>query len=199
MDKKNENIYQIVFRKGGDVFLHGNMCLRKIDREDLGLLACLKSDSWLGTHQVTIANDEDQDRWFKSLCHNVNSPKNLVLIATMNNAKVGIFKIFGADYINRTADVGWDVFEDFRGKGLGKQLVIAGCAFCFDILALRRLTAEILANNIASLKCAKFAGFTIEGTKRQAVHRLGEYIDSLVLGMLISDKNLALQSKVSPL
>jgi RimJ/RimL family protein N-acetyltransferase len=114
------------------------------------------------------------------------------------NAKVGIFKIFGADYINRTADVGWDVFEDFRGKGLGKQLVAAGCAFCFDILALHRLTAEILANNIASLKCANAAGFQIEGTKRHAVHRLGEYIDSLVLGMLVSDKKLALQPKISP-
>jgi len=184
------------------MFLHKNMHLRKIDRDDLHLLADLKRDSWLGTHQVTIANKEDQDRWFESLCQNVDSPKNLVLIATMNNqhnTKIGIFKIFGADYINRSADVGWDVFECFRGEGLGKPLVAAGCAFCFDILALRRLTAEILANNIASQKCAQSAGFTLEGTKRHAVHRLGEYIDSHILGLLVSDKKLALQPKISPL
>jgi RimJ/RimL family protein N-acetyltransferase len=111
------------------------------------------------------------------------------------NPKVGIFKVFGIDYQNRTADTGWDIFEDHRGKGFGKKLVAAGAAFCFNILNLHRLNAEILSTNVASLRCAEAAGYVLEGTRRQAVHKEGKYVDSHILGILFSDANLGLQSK----
>jgi RimJ/RimL family protein N-acetyltransferase len=184
------------------MFVHQNIELCKLEEHDLRFLRDLKRDSWQSTHQVTLTSIEDQRQWFLStLDHNIHSPRDLILmartkVALLSNTKVGIFKIFGVDYVNSTADVGWDLFKEFRGKGLGKQLVNAGSAFCFDILALRRLTAEILDNNPASIKCAENAGFVLEGRKRQAVHRLGNYPDSLIYGSLVSDRNLALQPKI---
>lgn len=173
------------------MYSHGNITLRKLDASNLYHLVDLKEESWLTTHQASILNQQDQKRWFENLDNNVNVPKNLVLEAhwVSNNQDnvFGIFKVFNIDYISRTADTGWDVFRDFRGRGAGKQLVAAGVAFCFDVLALRRLNAEILVGNEASFKCAKAAGFVQEGVKRQAVHKLGAFIDSMVFGALISE------------
>ncbi len=173
------------------MYSHGNITLRKLEASNLYQLVDLKEESWLTTHQASILNRQDQTRWFEQLDNNPNYPKNLVLEAHWVNGNqdnvFGIFKVFNIDYISRTADTGWDVFRSFRGKGCGKKLVAAGTAFCFDVLALRRLNAEILVGNEASLKCALAAGFVQEGCKRQAVHKLGQHVDSLVFGMLVSE------------
>ena len=173
------------------MYEHNGVRLRKLETCDLTDLKELKRESWLSTHQVTIVNNADQMRWLESLEEeDVNSPENLILVASgLQGISFGIYKILNVDYVNRTAEVGWDVYEKYRGKGSGKNLVKAGAAFCFDILNLRRLDAEILANNGASMKCALNAGFSKEGVRRQAVHRLGEYVDSVVMGLLASDRN----------
>ena len=176
------------------MFESAGLRLEKLQEDDLHDLWKLKQESWGTTHNITIVNRDDQDRWFKSLDQNVHSPRNLVLVAYtkevgsgINESKVGIFKIANVDYVSRTADTAWDIFENFRGKGFGKKLVYAGTAFCFDILNLRRLTAEILSINFASQNCAAHAGYVHEGTKRQLTHKRSEFLDSEVWGCLRSE------------
>ena len=178
------------------MYQYDGISLFKLQKIDLPHLWKLKQESWFGTHQVTINTLDEQEAWFDTLDTHPTNPRNLVLLAEgPRDPNFGIFKVFGIDYVNRVADVGWDVFDDCRGKGLGKKLVAAGTAFCFNILNLHRLNAEILATNVASLRCADHAGYVHEGTKRMAVHKSGYYVDSLVLGILVSDWNLGLQSK----
>lgn len=165
-----------------------NITLSKLSGLMLDICKDLKDESWMTTHQVSIVNYENQNNWYASLTNeNVNNPRNLVLQGEISGDLIGIFKIFNIDYVNRTADVAWDVFSKFRGQGFGKILVAAGTSFCFDVLALRRLNAEILDGNEKSAKCALEAGFMIEGLKRQAVHKLGNYVDSRVYGLLVSE------------
>lgn len=168
--------------------------LRKLCEKDLHDLKLLKDESWFGTHSVSIVNKCDQHRWFESMDTNVINPKSLMMIAeymfegtVMFYKPIGIFKITSIEWVNRTADVAWDLYEDYRGKGLGKPLVKSGVEFCFSILNLRRLDAEILETNLPSQKCAEAAGFILEGTRRQAVHCRGKedkYIDSHFYGCL---------------
>lgn len=177
------------------MFKSQDLIFHKLCESDLGELLKLKQESWGTTHNVTIANFTDQLRWFQSLDQNVHSPRSLVLVGGEVSelyggnagAKVGIFKISNADYISRTADVAWDVFKDYRGKGYGKKIVAGGSAFCVQILNLRRLTAEILSINAPSKKCAEAAGYVHEGTKRQLTHKNGEFLDSEVWGLLRED------------
>jgi len=170
------------------MYTYEGITFLKLERGELPLLWKLKQESWENTHQITINTQEEQENWFNSLDQHAHSPRNLVLMAHSETAaNFGIFKVFGIDHTNRTADVGWDVFEEYRGQGLGKRLVKAGSAFCLQMLNLQRLTAEILRTNPASMACAEKAGFVVEGTKRSAVHKLGVYVDSHVLGLLASD------------
>jgi RimJ/RimL family protein N-acetyltransferase len=171
------------------MFTFEGIKLRKLERRDLPKLLELKSESWFGTHHVTILNSEDQERWFDSLDNHPTSPRDLYFICQNENFEdVGLFKINNIDWPNGCADIGYDTFEYYRCKGYGKRLLKAGVAFCFDVLNLRRLTAEILATNVGSLKCAAHAGFIQEGCKRAAVQKDGRWIDSLMFGMLRSDR-----------
>lgn len=174
------------------LFKHGGIRLEKLTREYLPRLLALKEESWFGTHNVSILNSEDQERWYAGLDNHPTSPRHLYLIAiTYNNpnvhSEVGVFKITHIDWPNGGADIGWDVFAFFRGKGFGKGIAAAGAAFAFEALGLRRLTAEILETNEISQRCAAHAGFVLEGRKREAVWKGGKYVDSLVYGALKAD------------
>lgn len=181
------------------MFTHENIRLRKLSESDLDQLFHLKQENWYGTHQITIINEEDQKRWFESLDNHPHAPRKLVLVAedTLEFLDIGIFKL-NIDWNNRVADVGWDVFEHFRGKGLGKRLVKAGVAYSFNLFDLRRLQCEILEHNGASMTCATLAGFKKEGYRREAVHRQGQYLGSYVMGLLKSDYTFASLSGTTP-
>lgn len=180
------------------MFESKGIVFQKLQREDLAKLLELKQESFLTTHNVTIATMEDQERWFDSLDNHVHTPRSLCLIGVRNSVKVGLIKITNIDWISRTADLAWDIFKESRGNGYGKRIVKAGVDYSFQILNLRRLTAEVLSNNPASAKCAESAGFIIEGVKQQMTYKIiesenpfdpppAEYLDSHVYGILRQD------------
>ena len=74
-----------------------------------------------------------------------------------------------------------------RGKGYGKTVLEAGVDFGFEILNMNRIDTEVLENNFASMKTALYVGYVKEGIKRKAIHKCGEYLDSIVLGILKED------------
>lgn len=159
---------------------------KKVNESHLYDLLCLKEESWFGTHRITFSNIENQKTWFQSLCkEDVHAPKNLVLMAyDEENNIVGVVKILNIDWQNRRAELGWDIFKEFRGRGNGKKIVAAGVACCFEMLNLRRLQADILVTNTASQKCAEAAGFIQEGYQKEVVFRNGKYVDNLIYGIL---------------
>jgi RimJ/RimL family protein N-acetyltransferase len=165
------------------MYVHKNgLTLVKIEKEDLPLLKDLKNESWFGTHNITFVNNTDQEKWFNTL----DSNKNMVLVAktTDTNYKVGIFKIDNIDWVNRKCYEGHDIFKEHRGNGYGKLILEAGIDFVFEVLNMNRVEAEVLENNIASQKCCEYIDYSIEGVKRSAIHKCGDYINSIIYGML---------------
>jgi RimJ/RimL family protein N-acetyltransferase len=75
----------------------------------------------------------------------------------------------------------------FRGRGLGTDVVRALCEYGFTVRGLHRLQIETLVSNTAMLKAAERAGFTREGTLRQAAWVTGEFVDEVILGLLAAD------------
>ena len=167
-----------------------NVSFRKADIKDAGNLLILKNDSHYSRHTITFANLSTQEKWIESISQETHCPRNLVLIASNEtNMEFGIFKLFNIDWQSRSAEAGWDIFEQFRGKHQGKKLVEAGVAFAFNIMNLRRLDAQILITNERSLKCAQSAGFNIEGCQKKAIFKNYQYIDNLMLGIIKEEKN----------
>jgi len=167
------------------MYKHKNgITLIKISKSDLEELKNLKNESWFGTHTISFVNDTDQEKWFS----NLDSNKTLILKALNNNNEfVGVYKINNIDWVNRRYDSAHDVLENFRGKGYSKPVLEAGIDFGFEVLNMNRIDTEVLENNIASLKSALWVGFKQEGVKRKCIHKCGQYLDSIFLGLIKSD------------
>lgn len=162
------------------MYIHKNgISLVKLSKSELPLLRDLKNESWFGTHNINFVNDTDQNNWF----NNLNPHKQLVLIAKSNGDSVGLFKIDNIDWINRKCSEGHDTFKEHRGNGYGKLILEAGIDFVFEVLNMNRVEAEVLENNIASQKCCDYIGYPQEGVKKNAIHKCGEYLDSIMYGL----------------
>lgn len=165
-------------------FTHRNgLSLGKAEREDLDLLYNNYGESWKGHHNFAVINRSDQENWYKSL-----NDRSLVLIAyDETNYPVGLYKMANMDRHNNCYDSGHDVFPDSRGKGLGSQVLMAGVDFGMEIMGFHRINTEVRQDNPASIKNALSVGYIYEGMRRKAVYCQGEYINSLVYGLVRED------------
>jgi diamine N-acetyltransferase len=161
-----------------------NITLRLLEHEDLLDMKLLKDESWFGTHTITFKNMKQQINWYE----NLDNSKSMFFVAyNEKNEKVGVYKIQNIDWISRSYDSGHDVFKEHRGLGYGKLVLEAGIDFGFEILNMNRINMEILVNNVASFKTSQYVGFVQEGIKRKTIFKCGEYIDSVVLGIIRED------------
>lgn len=166
------------------MYTHKNgITFRKIERSDLKDLLDLKNESWWGVHTAPILNSEDQERWFESL-----SIDTICMIAEQENTPVGVLIINHIDWVGRSAAISGSIYKNARGKGITYLAFAAGTDFAFEFLNLHRLNAEVLATNYAAQQLdIGFLGFFIEGVRRQAIYKCGQYYDSLLLGLLRSE------------
>lgn len=111
------------------VFRNNNgISFRKLEEKDLELLKELKDSTWMSTHHVSILNMWNQKNWFEWLSSN---DRNFVFVAyeetesdVVSVGPFGIFKVFTIDWVNGTADIGYDVFDGFRKRGLGREWLL---------------------------------------------------------------------------
>ncbi|HEX3650346.1 MAG TPA: GNAT family protein [Pseudonocardiaceae bacterium] len=87
----------------------------------------------------------------------------------------------------RSARIGLMLRPDFRGKGLGTDVLRVLCHYAFTVLGLHRVAMDTLADNHAMIAAAEQAGFTHEGVLREAAWMLGGFADLVQLGRLADD------------
>jgi ribosomal-protein-alanine N-acetyltransferase len=86
----------------------------------------------------------------------------------------------GEDVHRHTATMGYWLGEQFWGRGIMTEAVTAVTDFCFKIFPLRRISAEVFANNPASARVLEKSGFTFEGRLKNHVLKEGELLDTLL-------------------
>jgi RimJ/RimL family protein N-acetyltransferase len=84
------------------------------------------------------------------------------------------------DVHRHTATVGYWLGEEFWGRGIMTEAVTAVTDFCFNNFPLRRISAEVFANNPASARVLEKAGFSCEGRLKNNVVKNGQILDSLL-------------------
>ena len=99
----------------------------------------------------------------------------------INGAAVGGIGIHpGQDVHRHTATLGYWLGAEFWGRGIMTEAVAALTDFCFENFPLRRISAEVFANNPASARVLEKAGFTFEGRLKSHVVKDGQLLDSLL-------------------
>ena len=100
---------------------------------------------------------------------------------------VGTATLWGIDNHNRMAHIGLGLLPAARGKGYGTDVVAVLCHYGFVVRGLRRLQIETLVDNHTMLRSAERNGFVREGQLRSSAWVLGEFLDEVLLGLLVED------------
>jgi [ribosomal protein S5]-alanine N-acetyltransferase len=99
----------------------------------------------------------------------------------VNGAAIGGIGVHpGQDVHRHTATVGYWLGEEFWGRGIMTEAVTAVTNFSFENFALRRISAEVFANNPASARVLEKAGFVLEGRLKNNVIKDEKLLDSLL-------------------
>ncbi|NRQ35220.1 GNAT family N-acetyltransferase [Nonomuraea sp. NN258] len=100
---------------------------------------------------------------------------------------VGTATLWGIDNHNRSAHIGLGLLPSGRGKGYGTDVVAVLCHYGFVVRGLQRLQIETLSDNTAMLRAAERNGFVREGVLRSSSWVLGEFLDEVLLGLLVQE------------
>lgn len=100
---------------------------------------------------------------------------------------VGAAVLGNIDNHNRSAHIGLGLRPSSRGKGYGTDVVAVLCHYGFVVRGLQRLQIETLSDNAAMLRAAERNGFVREGVLRSSAWVMGEFLDEVLLGLLVQD------------
>lgn len=163
--------------------------LRAIESEDLPLLHKWSNDPEInyklgGWHFPSSM--QDQHKWYQSL--NLNNNNQRFSIDADGYGLIGMANLTDINWKDRNAFHGILLGSDFRGKGFGKDVVMAIMRYAFEELGLERLDTTIIEYNQPSINLyTNKCGWQIEGTKKRFYHRKNSFWDMLILGILKSD------------
>jgi RimJ/RimL family protein N-acetyltransferase len=95
--------------------------------------------------------------------------------------------LWNIDAHNRSAHLGISLRPSFRGRSLGTDVVRVLCEYGFSVRGLHRLQVDTLRDNAAMIRSATKVGFTLDGTLRRSAWVMGEFLDLVVLGLLVDE------------
>ncbi|MDI7275802.1 MAG: GNAT family protein [Anaerolineae bacterium] len=162
--------------------------LRAIEREDLPTFVRWFNDPEVRRYlmmyePMSMAKEE---RWFQGLLERRDEHLFCIEAAAgdqwVHIGNCGLHKI---DWKNRNAEFGIAIGEKaYWGKGYGTDAARTMLRFAFHELNLHRVELEVFDHNARARRCYEKAGYRLEGTRRHALYRDGQYHDVHVMSIL---------------
>lgn len=104
---------------------------------------------------------------------------------------IGDIALWLEDGSEEKAEIGWILDPAPGGHGFATEAAIAVLNVAFDHYGLHRVFAQMDARNTASAKLAQRIGMRQEAHLRKDWWSKGEWTDTLIFGMLASDRQTA--------
>ena len=120
----------------------------------------------------------DARRWLQSVTE--DKPEINFAIAVRDEAVGGIGFMLQQDVAHRSAEIGYWLGEEFWGRGIATDALIAVTEYAFSSHDLCRLYAHVFEWNHASARVLEKAGYLFEGRQRKSVTKEGQTIDQLM-------------------
>ena len=113
-----------------------------------------------------------------------HEPRTNFAIDVAGEAVGGIGFTLQPDVCYRSAEIGYWLGEEFWGRGITTDALIAVSDYAFSRFNLCRLFAHVFEGNEASARVLEKAGYAFEGRMRKSVTKEGKTIDQLMYAMV---------------
>ena len=130
-------------------------------------------------HPYTV---NDARRWLDMVVG--QEPEMNFAIAVADEAVGGIGFTVQHDVARRSAEIGYWLGEEFWGRGIGTEALIAVTDYAFSNYDVCRLYAHVFDWNRASARVLEKAGYEFEGRMKKSVTKDGQTVDQLMHAMI---------------
>jgi RimJ/RimL family protein N-acetyltransferase len=174
----------------------GRLEIREFGPADADLVSqVLQEGEWLPLSTALVGpagpNDTrdpaDLDWWLVDAVHEPRrdgTGLNLMMLAREDDQIVGWIFLTDVDRYARSAQIGYGVRPHAHGKGFATEGLVALSRWALTAGGLQRVWLNVNTDNLASLRVAQKAGFTLEGTLRRASLEEDGLHDVAVLALL---------------
>lgn len=125
---------------------------------------------------------EDARVWLESVIG--YEPETNFAIDVAGEAAGGIGFTLLHDVARRSAEIGYWLGEEFWGRGIATEALIAVTNHAFANFDLCRIYAHVFEWNRASARVLEKAGFALEGRLRKSVTKNGQTIDQFMYAVV---------------
>jgi RimJ/RimL family protein N-acetyltransferase len=135
-----------------------------------------------GTFELT---PEQEREWIRQHTEQDNA---LLLVVEAEGEIVGVLHCEGsADLFTRhNVTFGVSLRADYRGRGIGTQLINECLAWAHSKPYVRRVQLEVFANNEAAIQLYERMGFLTEGWRARSYYIDDHYVDTYLMSQQIA-------------
>lgn len=130
-------------------------------------------------HPYTV---NDACRWLDTVVG--QKPETNFAIDVAGEAVGGIGFTVQYDVARRSAEIGYWLGEEFWGRGIATEALIAVTDYAFSNYDVCRLFAHVFDWNRASARVLEKAGYELEGRMKKSVTKDGQTIDQLMYAIV---------------
>jgi diamine N-acetyltransferase len=147
-----------------------NIYLRALEPSDLEFLYRLENTTeiWEISGTLTPYSKKTLQLYLDNAHRDIYEVKQLRLcICNTKDETIGLIDIFDFDPSNMRAGVGIIILDEKnKGRGAGEEALTLVIAYCFTVLNLHQLYANIMESNEASKRLFQKLGFKSVGVKK---------------------------------
>ncbi|MPM20661.1 L-amino acid N-acetyltransferase AaaT [bioreactor metagenome] len=101
---------------------------------------------------------------------------------------MGGISIFPGARLRHSAGFGIMVHKEWQNRGVGTAIMKAVLDMADNWLMLERVELGVFADNVGAIRLYERMGFVVEGRKRHAAIKNGEYADEIIMARLLSEQ-----------
>ncbi len=163
-----------------------NIKLRALEPTDLDFLFKTENNTafWEVSSTQTPFSKYILSKYIANAHQDIYQAKQLRLIIEYKDISIGMIDLFDFNPQHKRAGIGMLILEKFQGKGYAKTALHILISYCFDVLHLHQLYANITADNQASIRLFTTANFKKIGVKKDWIYTKNGYKDEILFQLL---------------
>lgn len=148
--------------------------LRLLERRDIGIIYNLCNDEKVKIYN-SIPDEVDKKK---------NKLRKALSIINEKNVLIGFITYKESNYCSNVYSIGITIGSRFWNRGYGQDAINTLNKYLFEELNAIRIELEVIRCNIRAISCYKKCGFVEERIKRNKCYINGQYLDTMIMGIL---------------
>jgi ribosomal-protein-serine acetyltransferase len=135
-------------------------------------------------HNVSV---KDSIAFIEESRQNFDKSQGFSVLILYKGKIAGTIGLHYIDTVNKRTEIGYWISQEHQGKGIMHKSCLSIIDYAFKTLKLHRVEIRCAVNNRASQRIPEKLGFAKEAVLRESTLLNGEFLDTIIYGLLSQD------------